>query len=85
MLTTQSGSNERMSIVTEDNGGLLVKGLTSNGATTQNGLNGKESAVFEDVYFVNPPPRPGYAPRVNGLTLSWGHIGALDDNMLGRR
>jgi len=53
---------------------LHVKGLTSNGALMQIGLNGKKTAVFEDVWYVNPPPRPGYAPKVQGLVLSWGNL-----------
>ncbi len=27
---------------------------------------------------MNPPSRPGFAPRVNGPTLSWGHIGGFN-------
>lgn len=83
VVTIQSGPNQRMSIITEDNGGFHIKGLTSNGAFTQIGLNGKATAVVENVWYVNPPPRPGFAPRVNGPTLSWGHIGDFDDNMAG--
>jgi len=83
VISTRSGPNQRMSIITEDNGGFHIKGLTSNGAFTQIGLNGKVTAVVENVWYVNPPPRPGFAPRVNGPTLSWGHVGDFDDNMPG--
>lgn len=57
---------------------MHVKGLTSNGALMQIGLNGKKTAVFEDVWYVNPPPRPRYAPKVQGPVLSWGNLVGYD-------
>jgi len=40
----------------------------------QIGLNGKKTAVFEDVWYVNPPSRPGYALKMQGPVLSWGNL-----------
>ncbi|MCJ1452596.1 hypothetical protein MMC28_002939 [Mycoblastus sanguinarius] len=71
------GGNSLTAISTEDNGSLHVKGFTSNGYVASIGLNTKVPPIFEDVYYVNPPPRPGYAPRVNGPALSWGNIGGF--------
>ena len=72
---TQVGPNSLTTISSENNANLLVTGVTTNGALGQIGLNGKRSATFADYFYVNPPPRPGFADRVNGPTLSWGHIG----------
>ena len=69
----QVGGNSLITMSTENNPGLHVKGLTSNGYFMQIGLWG-ETAVVEDLYYVNPGPRPGFDHRVNGPTLSWGHI-----------
>ncbi|KAI9717755.1 MAG: hypothetical protein M1812_004484 [Candelaria pacifica] len=74
VLYIQAGPNSLTTIASENSGGFHVKGMTSNGATAQYGLGSKSTAIYEEVYFVNPPPRPGFAPRVNGPTLSWGHI-----------
>ena len=71
----QVGPNSLTTISSENNDNLHVKGITTNGALGQIGLNGKRSATFADYFYVNPPPRPGFAERVNGPTLSWGHIG----------
>lgn len=71
----QVGPNSLTTISSENNANLHVKGMTTNGAMGQIGLNDKQTATFEDYYYVNPPPRPGYTARVNGPTLSWGHIG----------
>lgn len=45
-------------IASEFNGGLHVKGMTSNGGTAQYGLQNTNLAtgIFEDVWTVNPPP-----------------------------
>lgn len=51
-----------------------MKGLTSNGALGQTGINEKKTAVFEDVWFANPLPRPGFAQKVQGPVLSWGNL-----------
>ena len=67
--------NSLTTISTENNGGFKVKGFTSNGYLGSIGLNGKVAPIFEDVYYVNPPPRPGYAPRVEGPAVGWGNIG----------
>ncbi len=67
--------NSSTTISTEDNGNFHVKGFTSNGYVASIGLNGKKAPVFEDVYYVNPPPRPGYAPRVQGPAVSWSSVG----------
>ena len=72
---TQVGANSLTAVSSENNANLHVKGLTTNGALGQIGLSGKKTATFQDYFYVNPPPRPGFAPRVNGPTLSWGHIG----------
>ena len=77
VVSLQVGPNSAITLSTEDNGGLHVKGLTSNGYMMQIGLNGADggkSAVFEDVWYVNPPPRPGFAPKVQGPVLSWGNL-----------
>ena len=79
-LNTQVGSNTPWAISSENNNGLLIKGLTTNGALISIGnVNqpNKKIVTFEDVYMVNPPNRPGYAPRVNGPALSWGNIGGM--------
>ena len=78
ILTMQVRPNSQASLASEWNGGLHVRGLTSNGATAQYGLGNKQTAVFEDVWYVNPPPRPGFAPRVEGPTISQGHIGSFN-------
>ncbi|KAL6715824.1 hypothetical protein ACLMJK_006785 [Lecanora helva] len=67
--------NSFTTISTENNGKFHVKGFTSNGYVASIGLNGKVAPVFENVYYVNPPPRPGFAPRVEGPAVSWGNIG----------
>ena len=67
--------NSLTTISTENNGGFKVKGFTSNGYLGSIGLNGKVAPIFEDVYYVNPPPRPGFAPRVQGPAVGWGNIG----------
>ena len=67
--------NSLTTISTENNGNFHVKGFTSNGYVASIGLNGKVAPVFEDVYYVNPPPRPGYAPRVEGPAVGWGNLG----------
>ena len=77
VVSMQVGPNSAVTLSTEDNGGLHVKGLTSNGYMMQIGLNGADggkSAVFEDVWYVNPPSRPGFAPKVQGPVLSWGNL-----------
>ena len=75
VVTMEVVINSYTTISTENNGNFHVKGFTSNGAVASIGLNGKVAPIFEDVYYVNPPPRPGYAPRVEGPALSWGNIG----------
>lgn len=74
VVSMQVGPNALTTLSAEDEGGLHVKGLTSNGALMQIGLNGKTTAVFEEVWYVNSPPRPGYAPKVQGPVLSWGNL-----------
>ncbi len=78
ILTMQSGPNSQATLASENSNGLHVRGMTSNGAFAQYGLGSRKTAIFEDVWYVNPPPRPGFAPRVNGPTLSWGHIGQFN-------
>ena len=83
-VTMIAGPDERTTIASEFNGGLHVNGMTSNGGLAQYGLNNKVTATFENVWFVNPPARPGFAPRVEGPTLSMGHIGLFDFNADGQ-
>ena len=71
----QVGPNSLTTVSSENNANLHVKGMTTNGAIGQIGLNNKQTATFQDYYYVDPPARPGFAQRVNGPTLSWGHIG----------
>ncbi len=75
VITMQVVTNSFTTISTENNGNFHVKGFTSNGYVASIGLGSKVAPVFEDVYYVNPPPRPGFAPRVEGPALSWGNIG----------
>ncbi len=75
VITMEVVINSYTTISTENNGNFHVKGFTSNGYVASIGLGSKVAPVFEDVYYVNPPPRPGYAPRVEGPALSWGNIG----------
>lgn len=77
-ITTIAGPNSPTTIVSEFNGGLHVNGMTSNGGLAQYGLNDKVTATFENVWNVNPPVRPNFAPRVQGPTLSQAHIGLFD-------
>lgn len=80
VLSMQVGPSTPWAISSENNNGLHVRGLTTNAALisigNQNQPN-KKIVTFEDVYMVNPPNRPGYAPRVNGPALSWGNIGGM--------
>ena len=77
-ITTIAGPNSPTTIASEFNGNLHVNGMTSNGGLAQYGLTGKVTATFENVWNVNPPARPGFAPRVQGPTLSQAHIGLFD-------
>ncbi|KAL2041302.1 hypothetical protein N7G274_005684 [Stereocaulon virgatum] len=78
VLTMENGLNSYIAVSSEDNSGTHVKGLTTNGNMMSIGLNsGQVAPVFENVYLVNPPPRPGFAPRVEGPALSWGNIGGF--------
>ena len=72
---TQVGPNSRTAISSENNDNLFISGITTNGAFGQIGLNDKKTATVKGYYYVNPPAREGFARRVNGPTLSWGHIG----------
>ena len=74
VLSMKVGSNAMSTLPIEDNGSLHVKGSTSNGALMQISLNGKQTAVFEDICYVNLPPRPGYALKVQGPVLRWANL-----------
>lgn len=76
--------NSLTAISTENNGNFHVKGFTSNGYVGSIGLSGKVPPTYEDVYYVNPPPRPGYAPRITGPAVSWGNIGGFIYNAPGQ-
>ena len=65
-------------IGSENNGNLHINGFTSNGGLSQYGLGSKGTATFENVWYVNAPARPGVAPRVEGPTMSEGHIQWFD-------
>ena len=80
----QTGLDMGNTIGSEYNSNLHINGFTSNGGLSQYGLNDKGTATFENVWYVNPPPRPGFAPRVEGPTLSWGHIQWFDYNTPGQ-
>ena len=54
----------------EDEGGLHVKGLTSDGALMQIGLNRKKTAASEDVWYADLPPRPVYTQKIQGPVLA---------------
>ena len=74
VLTMEIGLNSMIAISTEDNGGLNVKGFTTNGNFMSIGLDGKVAPKFNAAYMVNPPPRPGFAPRVMGPAISWANV-----------
>jgi len=74
----QTGGSMGNTIGSENNGNLHINGFTSNGGLSQYGLGSKGTATFENVYYVNAPPRPGFAPRVEGPTMSQGHIEWFD-------
>ena len=60
----------------EDNGSLTVKGLTTNAGIMSIGVNaGQTPPHYVDVYYVEPPRRPGFAPRLVGPGLSFGNKG----------
>ena len=85
VLTMENVINSYIAVSTEDNSGTHVKGLTSNGNMMSIGLHSDQVApTFENVYYVNPPPRPGYATRVEGPALSWGNIGGFVYNTPGQ-
>ena len=52
--------------------------MTSNGRLAQYGLDGKVTATCENVWDVNPPARPSFAPALQGPTLSQGRIASFD-------
>ena len=79
-----AGPNERTTLASEWNGNLLVDGMTSNGGFAQYGLADKVTATLENVWFVNPPARPGFAPRLEGPALSNGNIEGFDFNAGGQ-
>jgi len=70
----QTGGSMGNTIGSENNRNLHINGFTSNGGLSQYGLGSKGTATFEDIYYVNAPPRPGFAPRVEGPKMSQGHI-----------
>ena len=74
VLTMSLRENMPGTIAAEACSGLKVKGVTTNGAFSQYGLGTRETAVYNDLLIVNLPPREGFAPRVEGPTLSWRNI-----------
>lgn len=80
VLSMQVGPNTPWAVSSENNNALTVRGMTTNGAFGSIGNSNQPSkkiVSFEDIYMVNPPNRPGYAPRVNGPALSWSNIGGM--------
>lgn len=77
-MTMETGIAMGNTIGSENNGGLHINGFTTNGGLSQYGLGSKATATFENVWYVNAPPRPGFAPRVEGPTMSEGHIAGFD-------
>ena len=66
-------------IGTENNGNFTVKGLTSNGEFAQYGLTGtKTPATLIDCWIVQPPPRPGYAPEIQGPAGTLGDYSGIN-------
>ena len=85
VVTMQVGPNSMIAVSNEDNGGLKVHGMTTNGNFMSIGLNsGLVPPQTDHFYQVNPPPRPGFAPRVMGPALSWGNIGGFVYNAPGQ-
>ena len=84
IITMQMGPNTPAALVNEDNSGLKVKGFTTNGQFGSIGVNsGQTPPHFENVYEVNPPPRPGFEARAHGPGLSWGNLGGMIYNAPG--
>ena len=63
VVCTYYGLNALFTLMGEDEGGLHVKDLASNGALMQIGLNRKKTAASEDVWYADPLPRPGYTQK----------------------
>ena len=83
-MTMESGIGMGNTIASEFNGNLHINGFTSNGGLSQYGLGSKGTATFENVWYVNPPPRPGFAPRVEGPTISQGRVESFDFDTAGQ-
>ena len=54
---------------------FLVDGMTTNGGFTFIGHNTAAPPVYNALYIVNMPTKPGFAPTVNPPTMSNGHAG----------
>ena len=67
--------NLNIAVSNEHNPDLVVKGLTTNSVLFSIG-NGDDITVpvYGGVYQVNPPPRPGFAPRALGPLISWSNV-----------
>lgn len=72
VITVQSSLRSHATISTNLPGGIGVRRSTSNGMTTQIGLNSKATAVFEEV-IKSTRPRPRYTLCVNEPTLRDGY------------
>ena len=84
VITMQIGPNTPFTISNEDNSDLYVDGFVSNGGYMSIGVNpGQTAPHFNNTYEVNPPPRPGFAARVQGPGLSWGNLGGFVYNAPG--
>lgn len=56
----------------------VVKGMTTNGGTMFIGHNFDAPPLYDDLYIVNMPTHPGFAPTVNPPTMSNGHAGDFE-------
>lgn len=74
VLSVLTGNEMATTLVNEENHGLHVKGLTCNGGFTYIGHDSAGPPHYEDVLVANPPSPEGLAPRVNGPTMSHGHM-----------
>lgn len=72
------GPDSKIAVSSESNSNLHVEGLTNNSDIFSIELQDSEMTrpTYENAYYVNPPPRPGFALRVAGPELNYDNIGA---------
>ena len=78
-LTIKSGPSSAASATMECNGGVHFKGMTSNAVYFNYGIGPtctKRPLIIEDCLITNLPAFKGFAPRVDGPTMSYGNYGS---------